>query len=153
MSCSTWTSQAASNASQSFDILFKVRRFRDRAVRVGRKMTDNREKQYPTIWTGHWHESEFFTHCSTLSHAGSLSTSRSAVDSVAPFCTFLLTSSKRVIMGGVKRLFLNKRSTPTPITANILTTFSFTRGEISLPLSLSDLLLANQCSAEFLPCR
>ncbi|KAL1284532.1 hypothetical protein T4C_5722 [Trichinella pseudospiralis] len=77
MSCSTWTSQAASNASQSFDILFKVRRFRDRAVRVGRKMTDNREKQYPTIWTGHWHESEFFTHCSTLSHAGSLSTSRS----------------------------------------------------------------------------
>ncbi|XP_003378777.1 chitin synthase domain protein [Trichinella spiralis] len=38
--------------------------------------------------------------------------------SIPPFCSFLLTSSKRVIMRRVKRLFLNKHSTPTPIKIN-----------------------------------
>ncbi|KRZ28384.1 hypothetical protein T4B_13385 [Trichinella pseudospiralis] len=56
-------------------------------------------------------------------------------------------------MGGVKRLFLNKRSTPTPITANTLTDGFLYPWRILASASLSDLLLANQCSAEFLPCR
>ncbi|KRX68613.1 hypothetical protein T09_12442 [Trichinella sp. T9] len=55
---------------------------------------------------------------------------------------------------GKPRLSALKRRhiTPTPIKRSTLTDL-FTHWEFALPPSLSDLLLANQCSAEFLPCR
>ncbi|KAL1240841.1 2-isopropylmalate synthase [Trichinella spiralis] len=63
MRCSTWAIQAATNASQSFQILFLVRRICDKGVPVGGKMEPN------SIASTRQRESEFFNTCLTLPHA------------------------------------------------------------------------------------